>query len=76
MPECRNCGAFVTKDYLRVGVPDAELDAAGRPAACPFCPDRVREGGTVRPARSERHHRSGAYETDAEGRFMSTEGSG
>lgn len=39
MPTCDNCGAHVTRQYVRVFVPD-DLDA---PAACPSCPDRVRD---------------------------------
>lgn len=57
MTECANCGAHVSADYLRVRVPESELDAEGRPRACPFCPDRVRLGARIRQARSPRHER-------------------
>lgn len=50
MPECQNCGNHVTKDYKRVrGHPDAP---PGKVKACPHCEDMVREGSTVRKARS------------------------
>lgn len=51
MPSCRNCGAFVTEDYVRVLSPDG----ATRPRVCPFCEDMVRENGKVREARSPRN---------------------
>lgn len=50
MPECNNCGAFVTVDYVRVFTPDG-LD---NPRACPKCPDMVRSDGDVRKARAVR----------------------
>ena len=50
MPECQNCGAFVTEQYQRVFTPDDE-DA---PRVCPNCDDMIRDGAEVRPARSHR----------------------
>lgn len=50
MPNCRNCGSFVTQSYVRVFAPD-DLDTV---RVCPECPDMVREGGEVREARSPR----------------------
>ena len=51
MPECLNCGSFVTKDYIRVfAPPDAE---AAR--VCPACEDKIRDGTEIRDARSPRH---------------------
>jgi len=50
MPECENCGSFVTRDYVRVFSPN---DDAVR--TCPYCPDKIRgEGGDPRDARSQR----------------------
>lgn len=50
MPECQNCGSFVTTQYVRVFTPD-EVD---EPRVCPNCPDRLRDGAEVREARSKR----------------------
>ncbi len=50
MPECLNCGAFVTEKYVRVFAPDGYADVR----VCPACEDKVRDGGTVRDARSKR----------------------
>lgn len=50
MPECQNCGSFVTPSYVRVFAPDG-LDA---PRVCPSCEDKVRDGAEVRAARSRR----------------------
>lgn len=40
MPDCQNCGAFVTKQYVRVFEP-SEMDDA---SACPHCTNRNRIG--------------------------------
>lgn len=49
MPECENCGSFVTPDYVRVFSPD------GTVRTCPYCPDKIRgKGGEPRDARSTR----------------------
>lgn len=48
MPECQNCGAFVTTAYARVFTPDG----VDEPRACPRCEDVVRDGADVREARS------------------------
>jgi hypothetical protein len=50
MPDCQNCGSFVTADYARVFAPDG-LDA---PRVCPNCEDLIRDGADVRRARSTR----------------------
>lgn len=50
MPECLNCGAFVTEEYVRVFTPE-EFDG---PRVCPSCEDKVRDGAGVREARSKR----------------------
>jgi hypothetical protein len=50
MPACKNCGAFVTKDYARVFTPN-DLE---EPRVCPDCPDMVRDGNDVREARATR----------------------
>lgn len=50
MPECGNCGSFITERYVRVFTPDG-ID---QPRACPYCPDVVRDGAEVREARSTR----------------------
>lgn len=50
MPECQNCGGFVTDAYARVFTPDGVDD----PRVCPDCEDKVRDGNEVREARSSR----------------------
>lgn len=50
MPECKNCGSFVTEDYVRVFTPDHLED----PRVCPSCEDMVRDGASVREARARR----------------------
>lgn len=54
MPECQNCGSFVTDQYVRVFAPEG-MDA---PRACPACPDMVRDGADVREAKSVRQARA------------------
>lgn len=51
MPECQNCGAFVTPAYARVFTPPGEH----APRVCPDCPDMVRDGADVRKARATRN---------------------
>jgi hypothetical protein len=51
MPECQNCGSFVTPAYARVFTP-VEVE---EPRVCPSCEDMVRDGATVRKARSPRN---------------------
>ncbi|SDN18074.1 hypothetical protein SAMN04487949_3570 [Halogranum gelatinilyticum] len=50
MPECSNCGSFVTVDYVRVFSPNG----MNNPRVCPHCEDMVRDGVEVREARSVR----------------------
>ena len=50
MPECQNCGTFVTAAYRRVFAPAG----ADQVRVCPYCPDKIRDHGEVRPARSPR----------------------
>ncbi len=50
MPECQNCGSFVTTAYARVFTPDG----VENPRVCPNCEDKIREGAGVREARSTR----------------------
>ncbi|MFB6149353.1 MAG: hypothetical protein ABEJ48_06780 [Halobacteriales archaeon] len=51
MPECQNCGAFVTKAYARVFTPPG----IEQPRVCPECEDKIRDGADVRAARSTRN---------------------
>lgn len=51
MPECLNCGAFVTERYVRVFAPDGY----DQPRVCPHCEDVIRDGNDVREARSTRN---------------------
>ena len=51
MPECQNCGSFVTTAYARVFTPDS----VDEPRVCPNCEDMVRDGADVREARSPRN---------------------
>lgn len=44
MPECQNCDAHVTEQYVRVFAPDG-LDA---PRVCPHCEDMTRDGPGIR----------------------------
>lgn len=50
MPECQNCGSFVTEAYVRVFAPNG-MD---QPRVCPECEDKLRDGAEVREARSPR----------------------
>jgi len=50
MPDCQNCGAFVTQDYVRVFTPPG----TNQPRVCPSCEDKIRDGAGVREARSPR----------------------
>ncbi|AEM56946.1 MULTISPECIES: DUF7563 family protein [Haloarcula] len=52
MPECQNCGEFVTEQYVRVFTPEA-VEGHG-PRVCPNCEDKLRDGADVREARSSR----------------------
>ena len=51
MPQCLNCDAFVTEDYVRVFAPPGMSTVR----VCPRCEDMVREGADVRAAQSTRH---------------------
>jgi NAD-dependent SIR2 family protein deacetylase len=48
MPNCRNCGSFVTESYVRVFAPNGMT----RPRVCPNCEDKTREKGDVRKKRN------------------------
>ncbi len=48
MPECQNCGGFVTAHYVRVFTP-ADVE---EPRACPYCEDLVRDNGKIREAKT------------------------
>ncbi|MFC6724578.1 hypothetical protein ACFQE1_09365 [Halobium palmae] len=50
MPECQNCGSFVTENYVRVFAPDG----MEHPRVCPRCEDKLRDGSEIREARSKR----------------------
>ena len=50
MPECLNCSAFVTEQYVRVFAPTG-MDSV---RVCPSCPGMIREGAEVREAKSSR----------------------
>lgn len=50
MPNCQNCGAFITQQYVCVFAPN-EMETV---RVCPECPDMMRDGGEVRPAKSQR----------------------
>jgi hypothetical protein len=50
MPQCKNCGSFVTEAYVRVFTPDE----VAQPRVCPNCEDKIRDGAEVREARSTR----------------------
>ena len=52
MPECQNCGNFVTEQYVRVFTPET-VESQG-PRVCPNCEDKLRDGADVREARSSR----------------------
>jgi hypothetical protein len=50
MPECQNCGDFVTDAYVRVFAPEG----CENPRVCPNCEDKLRDGADIREARSTR----------------------
>ncbi|MFB6120133.1 MAG: hypothetical protein ABEJ68_03340 [Halobacteriaceae archaeon] len=50
MPNCQNCGSFVTARYARVLAPEDMSE----PRVCPNCEDKIRDGAEVRDARSKR----------------------
>lgn len=50
MPQCENCGSFVTGQYVRVFAPD-EMDTV---RVCPKCEDMVRDGANIREAHAAR----------------------
>lgn len=50
MPECQNCGGFVTAQYARVFTPTG----VDQPRVCPDCEDLMRDNGDIREARSPR----------------------
>lgn len=56
MPDCGNCGRFVTEQYVRVFSQRGEDTVK----VCPHCEDKVRENGEVREARSPRRNARGA----------------
>lgn len=41
MPHCENCGAFVTRRYVRV----FSTNGSDSVEACPDCPDKIRRNG-------------------------------
>jgi hypothetical protein len=51
MPECANCGGFVTDHYVRVFAPP-EIQGV---RVCPQCEDKLRDGPEVHEAHSPRH---------------------
>ncbi|WP_449405149.1 DUF7563 family protein [Halocatena pleomorpha] len=50
MPECQNCGSFVTDAYVRVFAPNGMESVR----VCPNCEDKLRDGASIRQARSSR----------------------
>jgi len=40
MPECQSCGSHVSRDYVRVSLPDGREN----PETCPHCPNIQSEG--------------------------------
>ena len=51
MPDCENCGGWVTDQYARVFSPPETHGVR----VCPNCEDKLREKGQVREAHSTRH---------------------
>lgn len=51
MPKYQKFGGFVTERYVRVFAPTGMSD----PRVCPNCKDKVRDGPSVREARSRRN---------------------
>jgi hypothetical protein len=60
MPECQNCGEFVSETYVRVRARD-QLDGVH---CCPHCPDRIWDGSKIREARSVRRSGNADWNTD------------
>ena len=50
MPECQNCGEFVTDQYARVFAPP-EIHGV---RVCPNCEDKLRRKGQIHEAHSPR----------------------
>lgn len=50
MRTCKNCGSEVTSTYVRVFAPEG----LEQPRVCPHCTDKMRDGATIREARSPR----------------------
>ena len=51
MPECRNCGGFITDQNVQVFAP-FEMDTV---RVCPICEDKLRDGAEIREAHSPRN---------------------
>lgn len=51
MPDCDNCGGWVTTQYARVFAPPETHGVR----VCPSCEDKIRDGAEVREAHSPRH---------------------
>lgn len=61
MPDCENCGATVSEAYVRV------FSRGGRDVrACPRCPDKVRQNGRVRDAKSSRENARAVHSVPGE----------
>lgn len=52
MPECPNCGEFVSEQCVQVFAPTG-FDTV---RVCPNCPDKLRDEADIRAARSAREH--------------------
>lgn len=64
VPNCGNCGAHVSRDYVRVWKPE-DVDEV---RACPNCPDAVRRGsGEIREPRAARGIENGKTEIGEKG---------
>jgi NAD-dependent SIR2 family protein deacetylase len=55
MPDCNNCGTFVSRQYVRVFAPPS-MDTV---RVCPSCEDILRDGADIREAHSPRHPNDG-----------------
>ena len=50
MPDCKNCGTFVTNQYVRVFAPSGLSTVR----VCPSCEDKLRDGADIREAHAPR----------------------
>ncbi|WP_420825954.1 DUF7563 family protein [Halococcus salsus] len=56
-PNCDNCGALVTQQYVRVFAPTGMVTVRIRPG----CPDMLRDDGGIREAKSKHRNQPSSF---------------